>query len=84
MVLTPTRPRMKDVLEDVVDEMVVGGILWPEARSQFEKLFIIRVLRETGGNLGLAAEKMGVHRNTLSKKVREYRIERKQQLTGPL
>ncbi len=36
---------IKDVLENVIDEMVSKGIFWHEAGSQFEKLFIIRVLR---------------------------------------
>ncbi len=58
--------------------MVAKGILWPEAQSEFEKLFLLRVLRETGGNLGRAAELMRVHRNTLSKKLRQHGIDKRQ------
>jgi DNA-binding protein Fis len=54
--------------------MVAKGIYWSEAESQFEKLFIVRALQENDGNLGRAAATMGVHRNTLSKKVRQYGI----------
>jgi len=71
------RPTIKDVLESLIDELVSKGILWQEAVSEIEKLFILRVLRESRGNVGRAAEKMGVHRNTLSKKIREYEIDRK-------
>ncbi len=69
--------KIKQVLEEVIDEMVVKGIFWSEAESQFEKLFILRALDETGGNLSRAAETMGVHRNTFSKKIRQYGIEKK-------
>ena len=71
------KPRIKEILESVIDEMVAKGIYWYEAVSQFEKLFILRVLQETNGNLSRAAETMGVHRNTLSKKIREHGIHKK-------
>ncbi len=70
------RPSIKEVLEILIDEMVAKGILWPEALCQFEKLFLLRVLRETNGNLSSAAELMGVHRNTLSKKLRLHGIDK--------
>lgn len=57
--------------------MVSKGILWGEALTQFEKLFILRVLGESNGNLGEAAKRMGIHRNTLSKKLRSHAIDRK-------
>ena len=72
---TPSqRPRIKDTFDWAIDEMVSKGILWPEALAQFEKLFILRALQEAGGKLNLAAEIMGVHRNTLSHKVQLYGI----------
>ncbi len=71
------KPQMKDILEALIDEMVSKGILWREAAAQFEKLFILRVFQECGGNLGKTAERMGVHRNTLSKKMREHEIGKK-------
>ena len=66
---------IKDVLEKVIDEMVSKGILWHEAGAQFEKLFIIRVLRQQRGNVSKTAEVMDLHRNTLSKKVRLYSLD---------
>ena len=68
--------RIKDVLETVIEEMVTKGILWHEAVSQFEKLFILRALAQSNGSLSHAAKAIGVHRNTLSKKIREHEIKR--------
>jgi DNA-binding NtrC family response regulator len=73
---TSPKPTIKAVLEEVIDEMVDKGLFWPEASAQFEKLFIIRALRKSRGNVSRAAGLMGVHRNTLSKKIREYAIDR--------
>ena len=66
---------IKEVLEKTIDEMVSKGILWHEAGAQFEKLFIIRVLRQQRGNVSKTAEVMDLHRNTLSKKVRLYSLD---------
>ncbi len=75
--MSAEQTKIKQVLEKLIDEMVTKGIYWSEAVSQFEKLFILRVLKETNGSLSRAAETMGVHRNTLSKKIREHGIEKK-------
>ncbi len=75
--MSAAQSKIKQVLEEIIDEMVAKGIYWPEAVSQFEKLFILRVLEESNGHLSRAAETMGVHRNTLSKKLREHRIDKK-------
>ncbi len=69
--------KIKDKLEEVIDEMVSKGIYWSEAASQFEKLFILRALQDSNGNLSRAAGIMGVHRNTVSKKIRQHAIGKK-------
>jgi len=57
--------------------MMVGrGILLEEALAEFEKKFIRRVLEDERGNLCRAAEVLGIHRNTLSRKVSEYKLDR--------
>lgn len=68
---------LRDVLECLAGELVAKGILWQEAFSEFEKLFILRALQLSGGSIGKAANRMGVHRNTLARKIREYGIDRK-------
>ncbi len=75
--MSAAQSKIKQVLEEIIDEMVAKGIYWTEAVSEFEKLFILRALEKSNGNLSRAAETMGVHRNTLSKKLREHRIDKK-------
>lgn len=65
---------MREKLERLVEEMVDKGILYDDARREFERRFITRVLDRTGGNLTRAAGVMGLHRNTLSRKMAEYRL----------
>jgi two-component system, NtrC family, response regulator AtoC len=43
--------------------------------ADVERLHIREVLREVAGHLGRASEVLGVHRNTLTRKVREYGLE---------
>ncbi len=68
---------IKEVLETAIDELVEKGIFWNEAGSQFEKLFILKALKKNQGILSHTARTMGVHRNTLTKKIREYAIDLK-------
>ncbi|MCH7802995.1 MAG: helix-turn-helix domain-containing protein [Acidobacteria bacterium] len=75
--MSAARSKIKQDLEEIIDEMVGKGIYWTEAVAQFEKLFILRALEKSNGNLSRAAETMGVHRNTLSKKLREHGINKK-------
>ncbi len=56
--------------------MLDKGILYEDARREFEKMFISRALQRTKGNLGNAAEILGLHRNTIARKISEYRIKR--------
>jgi DNA-binding NtrC family response regulator len=63
---------MKSRLEALVSEMVERGILFEDAVKEFEKHFILSVLRQTNGNLSKAAEQLHIHRNTLSKRVEQY------------
>ena len=67
---------MRDQLETLVREMLDKGILYDEARREFEKMFIARALQRSKGNVGDAAELLGIHRNTVARKMTEYRITR--------
>jgi DNA-binding protein Fis len=66
---------VRDQLEGLVSQMVERGILFDEAVSEFEKRFIKRILDRTNGNQSRAAELLGIHRNTLSRKVAEYKLD---------
>ncbi|MFZ0339891.1 MAG: helix-turn-helix domain-containing protein [Terracidiphilus sp.] len=65
---------MKDQLEGLVTQMVDRGILFDEAVEEFEKRFIKRVLDRANGNQSRAAQVLGIHRNTLSRKITEYKL----------
>ena len=67
---------MRDQLEKLVHEMLDKGILYDEARREFEKMFIARALQRSKGNMGDAADLLGLHRNTIARKMSEYRIKR--------
>ncbi len=56
--------------------MVDKGILYAEAQREFERRYIAQVLRRTGGNLSRASAILGIHRNTLTRKVAAYRLSR--------
>jgi DNA-binding protein Fis len=55
--------------------MVERGILFEEAVGEFEKRFIKRVLERNNGNQSRTAEVLGIHRNTLSRKLTEYNLD---------
>ena len=67
---------MRDQLDRLVQEMLEKGILYDDARREFEKMFIARALQRSKGNVGDAAELLGLHRNTVARKMSEYRIKR--------
>ena len=67
------RPRLKDRIELLCMEMIDKGILFSEAMDQFERCFIAEVMRRNDGNLIRTAARLGIHRNTLSKKVKPAR-----------
>ena len=56
-------------LQDLVEKMLEGKILLPEALTEFEKLYIERALTMTDNHLLKTAAVLGIHRNTLSKKL---------------
>lgn len=73
----PRPPRLKERLEALCAEMVEKGILFTEATEQFERCFIAEVMRRNNGHLQRTSAALGIHRNTLSKKVSLGKIPRK-------
>ena len=67
---------MREQLDRLVVEMVTKGIRYEDAHREFEKRFIAYVLAHVDGNLCKAADVLGMHRNTLSRKLTEYRLRR--------
>ena len=67
---------MREQLDKLIDEMLTKGILYDDAKQVIERRFISRALTRSKGNLGRAADLLGIHRNTLSRKVSAYRLKR--------
>ncbi|SVA40210.1 uncharacterized protein METZ01_LOCUS93064, partial [marine metagenome] len=67
---------VREQLNRLVDEMLTKGILYDDARREIEKRFITRALARSNGNLGRAASLLGIHRNTLTRKIAAYRLKR--------
>jgi DNA-binding NtrC family response regulator len=65
---------MRELLDRLVTEMVDKGIRYQDAQQEFEKRFITRVVQTSNGNLCRAADTLGVHRNTLARKMKELKI----------
>lgn len=59
-------------LEALIDEMLDGQIMLDEAREEFEKLYIQKALSRQKNHLSRTAGVLGIHRNTLSKRVAVY------------
>jgi Fis family transcriptional regulator len=68
---------VKEQLESLIGMMVDRGILLEEAITEFEKKFIKCVLDHSKGNQSRAAKVLGIHRNTLSRKVSDYKLDHK-------
>lgn len=60
---------MRKLLHDLVVEMVGKGIPLDMAKREFERAYLQAVLAEHDGNQSAAARQLGIHRNTLSKKL---------------
>ena len=60
---------MKDLLDALIVRIVDNEICYTDAVSEFEKRFIKKVLEKNDGNQSRAAQALGIHRNTLSRKI---------------
>lgn len=67
--------QMRARLEALIDEMLDGQIMLDEALSEFEKLYIQKALSRNKEHLSRTAATLGIHRNTLSKRVASYRTQ---------
>ncbi len=65
---------VKEKLESLVAEMIDRRIYLDEALDEFEKRFIQTALTKTRGNQTKAAQVLGVHRNTLNRKIVQYKL----------
>ncbi|PYR34078.1 MAG: hypothetical protein DMF89_15560 [Acidobacteria bacterium] len=66
-----------DRLQKLVDEMVDRGVQFDDAVREFEKRFIARALGDCDGSVTKTADALGMHRNTLTRKMVEYRLKKR-------
>lgn len=70
---------LRDRMEKMIIEMLDGQILLDEAVTEFEKIYIQNALQRNSDHVSKTAASLGIHRNTLAKRIAEYRsAERKQ------
>ena len=69
--------QLRDRLECLADEMLDGHIMLDEALAEFEKLYIQKALERHNAHLSRTAAALGIHRNTLTKRLAAYRTQGK-------
>lgn len=72
--------RMRAQLEALIEEMLDGQILLDEALAEFERVYIEKALSRHKKHLSNTARILGIHRNTLSKRVAAYHQKEKADL----
>jgi ActR/RegA family two-component response regulator len=63
---------MKEKMQQLVAELVAKEIPIEVAMREFEAVFLREVVSMNGGNISATSKQLGMHRNTLSKKVRQH------------
>ena len=66
---------MRHTFDDLADHLIKGGFFLEEAVEILEKTLIIRTLEHTSGNRSSASKLLGIHRNTLQKKMRDFKLD---------
>ncbi len=74
---------MKANLAELVDYLVANDIFMEEAVELLERMLIERTLEKTGGNQLQAAKLLGIHRNTLRRKVESFQAQPKRTQAKP-
>lgn len=65
---------MKEKFDGLVEHLLAGNMFLEEAIEILEKAMIERALERTHGNQSEASKMLGIHRNTLQRKVGTYGI----------
>ena len=63
---------MKDEFDGLVEHLLSGNIFLEEAIEVLERSMIQRAMERHGGNRSEACKQLGIHRNTLQRKLIEY------------
>jgi DNA-binding NtrC family response regulator len=74
---------MKESFDGLIDHLVNAGFFLEEAVEILEKGMIERALRTAESNQSEAAKALGIHRNTLLRKMQQHGIEGKRPHARP-
>ena len=66
---------MKESFDALVDYLMESGLFLEQAVEILEKSMIERALQATGANQSEASKMLGIHRNTLQRKMVAYEID---------
>jgi DNA-binding NtrC family response regulator len=67
---------MREQLVALVEQMIDRGVRFEDAQREFERTFLMCALTKTKFNVCKTAAVTGLHRNTVSRKMTEYRIKK--------
>ena len=65
---------VKELIDKLITQMVESGMFFQDAVTEFESKYIRQVLQQCGGNQSKAAKALGIHRNTVGRKMEEYHL----------
>jgi DNA-binding NtrC family response regulator len=63
---------MKEKFDGLIEQMLERNIFLPEAIEILERSMIYRALEKSAGNQCAASKVLGIHRNTLQRKMQEF------------
>lgn len=66
---------MHQKLSELVFELIEHDVDLQFAKRQLETAYIQEILTRNQGSIGKSATKLGIHRNTLAKRIRDLNIE---------
>lgn len=65
---------MKEKFDGLIERLLEANVFLPEAIEILERSMIHRALDRNAGNQCAAAKQLGIHRNTLQRKMQEFEI----------
>jgi Fis family transcriptional regulator, factor for inversion stimulation protein len=65
---------MRQSFDGLVEHLMGHGFFLEEAVEILEKTLIARTLEATSGNQSAAAKQLGIHRNTLQRKMIQFQL----------
>ena len=63
---------MKDRFDGLIDQLLTANIFLEQAIEVLERNMIQKALERSRGNRSAASKQLGIHRNTLQRKMVEY------------